>query len=92
MFEQAERLQYLEASPTRIMFRKCWALMSQGIKVTSLTLGQPDFDTPEYIKEACKSYIDQGYTVYAEDTGIEPLKKGLCCLFREKADPKKENK
>ncbi|MBR7147239.1 MAG: pyridoxal phosphate-dependent aminotransferase [Firmicutes bacterium] len=86
MFQQAERLQYLEPSPTRIMFRKCWALMSQGIKVTALTLGQPDFDTPEYIKEACKSYIDQGYTVYAEDTGIEPLKKAIAAKLKKEND------
>lgn len=75
MFEQAERLKYLELSPTRVMFRKCAALTAQGIKTTALTLGQPDFDTPNYIKEACKRYIDEGYTVYAEDTGIDDLKK-----------------
>ena len=86
MFQQAERLQYLEPSPTRIMFRKCWDLMSQGIKVTALTLGQPDFDTPEYIKEACKSYIDQGYTVYAEDTGIEPLKRAIAAKLKKEND------
>jgi len=86
MFQQAERLQYLEPSPTRIMFRKCWALMSQGIKVTALTLGQPDFDTPDYIKEACKKYIDEGYTVYAEDTGIDALKKAIAAKLKKEND------
>ncbi|MBO5667288.1 MAG: aminotransferase class I/II-fold pyridoxal phosphate-dependent enzyme, partial [Firmicutes bacterium] len=86
MFQQAERLKYLEPSPTRVMFRKCAALAAQGIKITALTLGQPDFDTPDYIKEACKQYIDDGFTVYAEDTGIDTLKKAIAEKLKKEND------
>ena len=82
MFQQAERLKELQPSPTRVMFRKCAALAAQGIKVTALTLGQPDFDTPQYIKDACKQYIDDGYTVYVEDTGIVALKQAISAKLR----------
>ena len=53
-FKQAHRLENLHTSGTRVVFSKCAELAAQGISVTGLTLGQPDFDTPQYIIDACK--------------------------------------
>ena len=39
------------------------------MEVTALTLGEPDFDTPQYIKEACKEALDRGFTKYADNIG-----------------------
>ncbi len=77
-FKQAERLVDVPVSKTREMFRKCAELTAAGVEVTALTLGEPDFDTPQYIKDACKKAIDEGFTKYAENTGINPLKQAIC--------------
>ena len=53
-FKQAHRLENLHVSGTRVVFGKCAELAAQGIPVTALTLGQPDFDTPQYIIDACR--------------------------------------
>ena len=53
-FEQAHRLDNLHVSGTRVVFSKCAELAAQNIPVTALTLGEPDFSTPQYIVDACK--------------------------------------
>lgn len=77
-FKQADRLDNLFPSKTRIIFGKCAELRAQGIEVTALTIGEPDFDTPEYVKEACKKALDDGLTKYADNTGPLELKKEIC--------------
>lgn len=75
--KQADWLKDIPLSPTRVMFAKCGKLVEAGEKVVALTLGEPDFDTPQYIKEACKKAIDEGHTKYVENTGIYPLRKAI---------------
>ena len=77
-FEQAHRLENLHPSGTRVVFSKCGQLAREGIKVTALTVGQPDYDTPKYIVEACKKALDAGYTRYTDGDGIPELKKAVC--------------
>ena len=77
-FKQAQRLENLHTSGTRVVFGKCAELAAQGIEVTALTLGQPDFDTPQYIIDACKKALDEGKTRYTDGSGIEELKQAIC--------------
>lgn len=82
-FEQAERLKDVQQSKTRIMFNRCAQLRAAGEKVIALTLGEPDFDTPEYVKESCKKALDEGFTKYADNVGIAPLREAICQKLRD---------
>ena len=77
--DRAHRLENLHTSGTRVVFSKCAELAAQGISVTGLTLGQPDFDTPQYLIDACKRALDEGKTRYTDGSGIEELKD--CLLY-----------
>ena len=77
-FKQAERLKGIPMSRTRVMLRKCQELRAAGEKVTALTLGEPDFDTPEYIIMACKKALDDGLTKYTDSTGPLELREAIC--------------
>ena len=76
-FKQADRMVNVPMSKTRIIFGKCADLTAQGIDITALTLGEPDFDTPQYIKDACKDALDKGLTKYADNIGIVPLREAI---------------
>ena len=77
-FKQAERMEKVEPSATREVFSKCAQLMAQGIPFTPLTLGEPDFSTPNYIVEACKQAIDEGKNHYVAENGIPELRAAIC--------------
>lgn len=77
-FKQADRLKGIPMSRTRVMLRKCQELRAAGEKVTALTLGEPDFDTPEYIIMACKKALDDGLTKYTDSTGPLELREAIC--------------
>lgn len=77
-FQQAHRLDELHTSGTRVVFSKCAELAAQGIPVTGLTLGEPDFETPQYIVDACKQALDQKKTRYTDGSGIQELKEAVC--------------
>jgi len=53
-------------------------LRSQGIDITDLTLGEPDFDTPEHIKLAAKKAIDNNFSHYTPVVGIPELRQAIC--------------
>ena len=77
-FKQADRLKNVPMSKTRAIFAKCAELRKQGIEVTALTLGEPDFDTPEYVKDACKEALDLNLTKYEDNNGPFELRKAIC--------------
>ena len=77
-FKQADRLKGIPMSRTRVMLRKCQELRAAGEKVTALTLGEPDFDTPEYITMARKKALDDGLTKYTDSTGPLELREAIC--------------
>ena len=60
----SKRLQNLKPSATIAMSAKARELKSQGIDVISLSIGEPDFNTPDFIKEAAKKAIDDNYSGY----------------------------
>jgi aspartate aminotransferase len=64
-------------SPTLAVDAKAKALQAAGEDVCGFAAGEPDFDTPEHIKEACIVALRAGKTKYAPTPGIEPLRKAI---------------
>ncbi|AIZ65058.1 aspartate aminotransferase [Hymenobacter sp. DG25B] len=66
------------------MAKKGRELAAQGIDIISLSFGEPDFQTPQYIKDAAKKAIDEGYTFYTPVPGYPELRQAICDkLLRE---------
>ena len=78
----ANRIQYLAESETLAMSRKSRELRAEGHDVINLSLGEPDFNTPDYIKDAAKEGIDQNYTFYSPVAGYEDLRKAICVKLK----------
>lgn len=57
-------------------------LKAKGHDVISLSLGEPDFDTPDHIKEAAKKALDEGYTKYTPVPGLLELREAICTKFK----------
>ena len=74
----SNRLQSLGESATLRMAKKSREMRAQGIDVISFSLGEPDFDTPDFIKEAAKQAIDDGYTYYPPVNGYGELREAIC--------------
>ena len=74
----ANRINYLAESETLAMSRKCRELKAEGKDVINLSLGEPDFNTPDYIKNAAKEAIDKNFTFYPPVPGYEDLRKAIC--------------
>lgn len=64
-------------SPTLAIDAKAKALLAAGEDVCGFAAGEPDFDTPEHIKEACIAALKAGKTKYAPTPGIEPLRQAI---------------
>ena len=82
----SERVNNLSESATIAMARKSRELKAQGIDVISLSLGEPDFNTPDFIKEAAKEGIDQNYSKYMAVNGYEDLRIAICDKFKRDND------
>ncbi|MCB9202391.1 MAG: pyridoxal phosphate-dependent aminotransferase [Flavobacteriales bacterium] len=67
----------LSYSKTFVMSNKARDLKAQGVDVISLTLGEPDFDVPEFVKEAAKKAIDEGYNSYTAVPGYIELREAI---------------
>jgi aspartate aminotransferase len=61
-------------------------LKSQGKDIISLSLGEPDFNTPDFIKEAAKKAIDENYSTYSPVEGYADLKEAICRKFKRDND------
>ncbi|MDX2186350.1 MAG: pyridoxal phosphate-dependent aminotransferase [Opitutaceae bacterium] len=69
--------QNIAPSPTLAVDAKAKALIAAGEDVCSFAAGEPDFDTPQHIKDACAAALQGGKTKYAATPGIEPLRQAL---------------
>lgn len=69
----ASRLSAIKPSATLAISDRAAALKAQGVDVLSFSLGEPDFPTPEHIREAAKAAIDAGHTRYTRVRGVTPL-------------------
>jgi aspartate aminotransferase len=75
------KVQAMEESATIRMAQKARDLAAKGVSVISLSLGEPDFDTPEFIKEAAYQALKKGNTKYTPVPGTMDLRKAICDKF-----------
>lgn len=78
----SQRILSLSESQTIAMNRKSREMKEQGIDVISLSLGEPDFNTPDFIKEAAKKGIDENYTFYPPIAGYKDLLQAISAKFK----------
>lgn len=84
MLQISQRVESLASSATLAMSQKSNELKAQGVDVINMSIGEPDFNTPEFIKDAAKKAIDDNFSHYAPVAGYLSLRKAIADkLMRE---------
>ncbi len=78
----SKRIYSLSESATLAMTRMGRELAAKGHDVISLSIGEPDFDTPEFIKDAAKKALDENYTHYTPVPGFPELRQAICTKLK----------
>lgn len=78
-----KRIRQLEPSPTFALDARVKAMQKAGISVVNLSIGEPDFDTPEFIGLAGKKAITDGFTHYTQVAGIPELRQAVAEKFKK---------
>ena len=78
----SDRVNKLSESATIAMARKARELKSQGVDIISLSLGEPDFNTPDFIKDAGKEGIDKNFSKYMPVNGYQDLREAISNKFK----------
>ena len=78
----SDRINSLPASATLAMAAKARELKSQGVDIIGLSLGEPDFNTPEFIKDAAIQAVKDNYNSYSPVDGYTDLKEAICNKFK----------
>ena len=78
----SDRILQMSESETLAMTQKARELKAQGKDVISLSIGEPDFNTPELVKEAAKKAIDDNFTHYPPVPGYPDLREAICHKFK----------
>ena len=76
------RVQSIKESPTLAITAKAGKYKAEGRDIIGLAAGEPDFDTPQHIKDAAKAAIDAGFTKYTAVAGTPGLKKAIVAKFK----------
>lgn len=79
----AKRASAIKPSPTLATAAKAKAMKAQGIDVVDFGVGEPDFDTPDNVKEAAKRAIQSGFTKYTPASGTDELKEAVIEKFKK---------
>jgi aspartate aminotransferase len=89
----SDRINALAESQTIAMAKKGRELAAQGYDVINLSFGEPDFQTPQYIKDAAKQALDEGFTFYTPVAGYPDLRQAIADKFKRdnNLDYKPEN-
>ena len=77
MAQLSDRLNRLSPSATLAMSQKSREMKAQGIDVINLSVGEPDFNTPDHIKDAAKKAVDENYSRYSPVPGYPELRKAI---------------
>ena len=77
MGQLSDRLNRLAPSATLAMSQKSSEMKAQGIDVINMSVGEPDFNTPEHIKAAAKKAVDENYSKYSPVPGYPDLRKAI---------------
>ena len=78
----SERINSLPVSATLAMASKARELKSKGVDVIGLSLGEPDFNTPEFIKQAAIDAVEENWNSYSPVDGYADLKEAICKKFK----------
>ena len=78
----SKRINSLPISATLAMAAKARELKNQGIDIIGLSLGEPDFNTPEFIKEAAVQAVNDNWNSYSPVDGYADLKDAICTKFK----------
>lgn len=81
-YKLSRRVNAIKPSPTLAVSQKAAELKAAGKDVIGLGVGEPDFDTPAFIRDAAKKAIDDGHTRYTAVDGIPELKQAVCDKFK----------
>ena len=81
--KQSVKMDTIPFSGIRKVFEAAGKLELEGKEIINLGIGRPNFDTPEFIKDAAKKAIDDGYTYYTSNYGIEPLREAIAKKFNK---------
>ncbi len=79
----SERIGLIKPSATLAVSTKCKQLNAQGVRIVNLSAGEPDFDTPENIKQAAIRALNDGFTKYTAVGGIDELKDAIVNKFKK---------
>ncbi len=82
MNEVSQRIKALAVSATLAMSQKSQELKAQGVDVINMSVGEPDFFTPEHIKEAAKKAVDENFSFYTPVPGYLSLRKAICAKLK----------
>ncbi len=82
MNQLSDRLNSLSPSATLAMSQKSGELKAQGVDVINLSVGEPDFNTPDHIKEAAKKAIDENYSRYSPVAGYPALRNAIVAKLK----------
>ena len=82
MAELSNRLNRLAPSQTLAMSQKSGEMKAQGIDVINMSVGEPDFDTPDHIKEAAKKAVDENFSRYSPVPGYMDLRKAIVAKLK----------
>jgi aspartate aminotransferase len=78
----SEKVKEIAESQTVAMARKRRELKAQGVDIISLSLGEPDFPSPDIIKKAAKDAIDGNFSYYTHVSGYLELREAICKKFK----------
>jgi aspartate aminotransferase len=81
--ELSKKAKNIKPSSTLAVTAKAKKMKAEGIDVVGFGAGEPDFDTPEHIKEAAIQAISDGFTKYTPASGTDELKKAICEKFKK---------
>lgn len=82
MAELSNRLNRLAPSQTLAMSQKSGEMKAQGIDVINMSVGEPDFNTPDHIKEAAKKAVDENFSRYSPVPGYMELRKAIVAKLK----------
>ena len=82
MNQVSDRLAALAPSQTLAMSQKSSELKAQGVDVINLSVGEPDFNTPQHIKDAAKKAIDDNFSHYSPVPGYMDLRQAICAKLK----------
>src|ERR1051325_2059832 len=83
-FKFAERLSRIAPSATAELFRRVADLRAEGVELTSLAFGEPDFDPPAELLEAARSALATGPYGYTQVSGLASAREAICARAQER--------